>query len=48
MNLKYTKEGSFVLPLLETRTETNLKGVKQTSVSTPELNEETKEMKIFK
>ena len=42
------KEGVHIPPLLETRAEANLQGVKQINVSILKLNEEIKEMKIFK
>ena len=42
------KKGDPIPPLLETRAEANLQGVKQMSVSIPKLSEKTKEMKIFK
>ena len=42
------KEGVLIPPLLETRAEATLQGVKQMSVSIPKLSEKTKEMTIFK
>ena len=42
------KEGVPIPPLLETRAEANLQGIKQMSMSIPKLSEKTKEMTIFK
>ena len=42
------KERVPIPPLLETRAEANLQGVKQMNVSIPKLNEKTKEMTKFK